>query len=69
MLPALNQIGVQQAQPTQLILKKIQRFMDYANTYQHAYVRFYASDMQLLVDSDVAYLVLIKARNRIAGYF
>ena len=69
MLPALNQIGAQQAQPTQIIMLKIQRLMDYANTYQHAYVRFYASDMQLLVDSDAAYLVLPKARSRIAGYF
>ena len=60
MLPALNQIGAQQAQLTQLILKKIQRLIDYANTYQHAYVRFYASHMQLLVDSDAAYLVLPK---------
>ena len=69
MLPALNQIGSQQAQPTQLVMKKIQRLMDYANTYQHAYVRFYASDMQLMIDSDAAYLVLPKARSRIAGYF
>ena len=43
--------------------------MDYANTYKDAYVRFYASDMHLMVDSDAAYLVLPKARSRIAGYF
>ena len=43
--------------------------MDYANTYPNAYIRFYASDIQLMIDSDVAYLVLPKARRRIAGYF
>ena len=43
--------------------------MDYANTYQNAYVRFYASDMQLMIDLDAAYLVLPKVRSRIAGYF
>ena len=43
--------------------------MKYANTYQRAYVRFYASDMQVMVDSDAVYLVLPKSRSRIAGYF
>ena len=43
--------------------------MDYTNTYSQAYVRFYANDMQLMIDSDAAYLVLPNARSRIAGYF
>ena len=68
MLPALNQIGSQQTQPTQRVMKKIQRLMDYTNTY-NTYVRFYASDMQLMIDSDAAYLVFTKVRSRIAGYF
>ena len=69
MLPALNQIASQQAQRTQRVMKKIQRLLDYANTHPNAYIRFYASDMQLMIDSDAAYLVLPKARSRIAGYF
>ena len=69
MLPALNQIVSQQAQPTQRVMAKVQRLLDYANTYSRAYIRFYASDMQMMVDSDAAYLVLPKARSRIAGYF
>ena len=68
-LPALKQIAVQQAQPTKLIMKKVQKLIDYANTYQSTYVKFYAINMQLLVDSDAAYLVLPKARSRITGYF
>ena len=43
--------------------------MDYLHTYPEAYIRFYASDMILHVDSDAAYLVAPKARSRIAGYF
>ena len=43
--------------------------MDYVNTYQHAYIRYKASDMVLHIDSDAAYLVAPKARSRVAGYF
>ena len=43
--------------------------MDYVHTYPNAYIRFYASDMILHVDSDADYLVAPKARIRIAGYF
>ena len=43
--------------------------LDYLNTYKHAVIRFYRSDMQLYVDSDAAYLVAPKAKSRIAGYF
>ncbi|MFO0089630.1 MAG: hypothetical protein ACK518_02280, partial [bacterium] len=42
--------------------------MDYAATYPNTIVRYYASGMILFVDSDAAYLVLPKARSRIAGY-
>ena len=43
--------------------------MDYVNTYPDAYIRYYASDMVLHIDSDIAYLVAPKARSRVAGYF
>ena len=69
MLTALNDIGTQQALPTQKVREKLQQLMDYANTYKNVFVRFYASDMQLNVDTDAAFLVLPKARSRIAGYF
>ena len=69
MLPALSQLGAQQTQPTQLIIKKFQRLTDYANTHPNTYVRFYASDMQLMIDSDAAYLVLPNVYSRIAGCF
>lgn len=68
-LPALNTIGKQQAQPTHQTKKRCQRLMDFLNTYPDAYLRFHASDMVLHIDSDAAYLVLPKARSRVAGYF
>ena len=50
-------------------MEKIQRLMNYSNVYSKSYVIFSASDMQLMVDSDAAYLVLPNARSRIVGYF
>ena len=69
MLTALNDISKSQANPTEKTLEQCQRLLDYANTYQNVKVRFYASDMILNVDTDAAYLVLPKARSRLAGYF
>ena len=69
MLTALNDIGIQQAHPTVKVKDKLQTLMDYANTYPNVFLRFYASDMQLHVDTDAAYLVLPKAKSRIAGYY
>ena len=68
-LPALNDISKTQANPTQHTLDQCQRLLDYVNTYQQVSVRFYASDMILNIDTDAAYLVLPKARSRLAGYF
>ena len=69
LLPALNHIGTSQAHPTQLTKQHCNRLMDYAYTYPNAYIRYHASKMILHVDSDAAYLVLPKAKSRIAGYF
>ena len=69
MLPAINTIRAQQALLTTNTLKAVQQLLDYANTYKDIHVRYYASDMQLHVDSDAVFLVLPKAKSRIAGYF
>ena len=68
-LPALNDIGMQQSKPTQHTWNACQRLLDYVNTYQNVAIRYHASDMILRVDTDAAYLVLPKAKSRIAGYF
>ena len=43
--------------------------MDYAATYSYVFIRYHASNIILLVDSDVSYLVMPKAKSRVAGYF
>ena len=68
-LPALNTIGSEQSKPTQNTKQKCARLLDYVATYQYAFLRFHSSNMQLIVDSDAAYLVLPGAKSRIAGYF
>ena len=68
-LPALNEIASEQASPTQKTQEKAKRLMDYVATYPNAFIRYYASDMVLHIDSDAAYLVAPKARSRVAGYF
>ena len=49
--------------------EKTQQLMDYLNTYPGAYIRYYASNMVLHVDSDAAYLVDTKAKSCIAAYY
>ena len=69
MLPTLNIIGSEQASPTKQTEQKCKRLLDYAATYSSAFLRYRASNMVLHVDSDAAYLVMPKARSRIAGYY
>ena len=68
MLTPLNDIGTTQAKPTKYTKEEYQQLIDYVATYSNTIVRYYASDMILFVDSDAAYLVLPKARSRIARY-
>ena len=68
-LTAINDISAMQAHPTKLTSTKIQMLLDYLHTYPNARVCFYASDMQLRIDSNAAYLVAPKAKSRIAGFF
>ena len=67
--PALNTIANSQVQPTRNTKEEAQQWMDYLQTYPNTYVRFNTSDMILHVESNAAYLVVTKARSRVAGYF
>lgn len=69
MLPALNDISKNQANRTQDTLDACQRLLDYARTYPEVSVRYKASKMILNIETDAAYLVLPKAKSRLAGYF
>ena len=68
MLEYLNGIATTQAKPTKHTEEECQKLQDYAYTCPNVHVRFCASDV-VLWKSDAAYLVLPKARSRIAGYF
>ena len=43
--------------------------MDHLATHPTAKIRYYASGMQLYIESDAAYLVCLGAKSRVAGYF
>lgn len=62
-LPALNDISTQQSKPTQKTMEKAQMLLDYKSTYPNTRVRYVARTMQLMVDSDAAYLVLLGAKS------
>ena len=68
-LPACNEVTLQQAHPTQTTLQKILMLFDYLNTYPNAKIRFYTSDMNLYIDSNAAYLIAPKAKSRISGFY
>ena len=61
MLPKINEIPDQQAEPTEETNDKVTTLMDYAHTYPSATIHYHASDIHLHIDSDAAYLVLPKA--------
>ena len=68
-LPALNDIAREQATPTVSTMTRAKRVLDYVATYSDAYLRYYASDMVLHVDSDAAYLIAPQAKSRVAGFY
>ena len=68
-LPAVNTIALQQTKPTINTLEKIKMLLNYLHTYPNATIRYYASDMELHIDSDAAYLVAPDAKSRIAGFY
>ena len=66
---ALNGIATTQASPIMKTKDATLILMDYLYTHPNAKIRYHASNMQLYIDSDAAYLVAPKAKSRIAGYF
>ena len=66
---AVNEMAATQASSTTKTKDATIMLMDYLYTHPQAKIRYTASDMQLYVDSDAAYLVAPKAKSRIGGYF
>ena len=68
-LPAVNEISTQQSAPTLHTKNLCHQLLDYLATYPNATIRFHASDIIAVCETDAAYLVLPKARSRIAGHY
>ena len=69
LLTALNNISTMQAHPTEKTKRKCNSILDYVATSPNVKLCFHASDMQLHVDSDAAYLVASKAISRVVRYY
>ena len=68
-LPAINELSMQQANPTEGTQAKATMLLDYLHSHPKATIRYLSSAMQLHVQSDAAYLVCPGAKSRVAGFF
>jgi hypothetical protein len=67
-LTAVHELGSVQAQPTTQDMQKVERLLQYVSTHQNSATRYYASTMQLQVQTDASYLCRPKARSVLGGY-
>ena len=65
---ALNEINIESTKATEKTREAVNHFLDYCATNPDAQIIYRASDMQLHINSDAAYLVAPKARSRAGGY-
>ena len=66
-LTAVHELGSIQARPTVNDVIKMERLLQYAASHQHHGIRFYASCMQLQIQSDASYLSRTRARSVAGG--
>ena len=64
----LNEINIESTKATEKNREAVNTFLDYCASNPDAQIIYRASDMQLHIDSDAAYLVAPKARSRAGGY-
>jgi hypothetical protein len=57
-LTAVHELGSVQANPTIKDMLKMERLLQYLSTHRNHGIRYYASNMQLQVQSDASYLIL-----------
>jgi hypothetical protein len=67
-LTAVHELGSVQAQPTIQDMQKVERLLQYISTHQNGATRYYASTMQLQVQTDASYLCRPKARSVLGGF-
>ena len=68
-LPALNALASQQANPTQQTVQNLHQLLDFVATHKNATIVFTPSGMILKVHTDASYLSEPQARSRYAGHF
>ena len=68
MLPDLNTISEQQANPTHNNEAAITYYLDYSATNTSAIVQYKASDMILYIDSDAWYISKPRSLSRTGGH-
>jgi hypothetical protein len=67
-LTAVHELGSVQSSPTMHDRLKAERLLRYLSVNQNGATRFYASNMQLQVQSDASYLCRPKARSVLGGF-
>ena len=67
-LVAVNDIGSQQAKPTEKTLSLTTWLLDYMATHPNPSITYKKSDMQYWISSDSSYLSASKARSRVGGH-
>ena len=67
-MQALNELSIKASQVNEETQESLEIFMDYLYTNPDAKIICRASDMQLHIDTNAAYLVHPKARSRAGGY-
>jgi len=65
----LNEIAREQAKATLTTKRRTDHLLDHLATNPDATLRYHASDMILVIETDAAYLVPPEAKSRAAGWF
>ena len=65
----MNELTHEQAKPTLITKRGTDRLLDFLSTNQEATLRYHASDMILVLETDAAYLVQLEVKLRASGWF
>ena len=69
LLPALIEIGSDQAKATEETLDTTKKLLDFVSTSPNTVIRYVVSDMCLWIDSDTSFASICNDRSRISGFF
>jgi hypothetical protein len=69
LLVPLSALASQLSTAKTTTIKAVSHLLDYYSTHPESTIRYYDSDMQLIIHSDASSLSEAKAKSRIGGYF